>query len=69
MRRAFKIIIIILLPLVSFIFLSMKIKETEIIIDSQLTFAEATKETKAPKDVIDSMVLLEVKYFLSLIHI
>ncbi len=49
--------------MVSLIIVSMKSKETAIIIDSQLTFAEATKETKAPKDVIDSMVLLEVKYF------
>ncbi|MBI5326530.1 MAG: M15 family metallopeptidase [Ignavibacteriae bacterium] len=35
----------------------------DIIIDSQLTFEEAIKGTKAPKDVIENLVLLDVVYY------
>lgn len=33
------------------------------IIDSQMTFEEATKGTKAPQEVLDSLVLLNVTYY------
>ncbi len=63
MRNVHKKSIYLLFLIVSFAFLSMKNKEVEIIIDSQMTFEEATKETKAPKEVLDSMILLDIKYY------
>jgi hypothetical protein len=33
------------------------------IIDSKMSFAEATKGTKAPKEVLDSITLLDVHYY------
>jgi len=40
-----------------------KIKEPEIIIDSQMTFKEAIAGTKAPQDVINQLVLIDVEYY------
>lgn len=37
--------------------------EPKIIIDSDMTLEEALQGTKAPKDVVDSMVLLNVEYY------
>ncbi|TAL69516.1 MAG: M15 family peptidase [Bacteroidetes bacterium] len=50
---------IILSPINSF---SM-IKDTTVIIDSQITFEEAIKGTKAPQNVIANLVFLDVKYY------
>jgi hypothetical protein len=33
------------------------------IVDSNMTFAEATKGTKAPQDLLDSLTLLDVTYY------
>jgi hypothetical protein len=35
----------------------------EIIIDSQMTFDEAIKNTKAPKNIIEQLVLIDVEYY------
>lgn len=32
-------------------------------VDSKMTFEEATKGTKAPKEILDSIVLLDVEYY------
>ncbi len=40
-----------------------KITEPEIIIDSQMTFEEAIAGTKAPQDIIDQLVLIDVEYY------
>ena len=37
--------------------------KTDVIIDSDMTFEEAVKGTKAPKEVLESLVLLDVQYF------
>lgn len=37
--------------------------EDEVIIDSNLTFGEAMAGTKAPKDIIDSMTIVNVRYY------
>lgn len=52
--------------LLFFICMSMMISAqefSEVTIDSDLTFEEAIKGTKAPKNVIDSLVLLDVLYY------
>ena len=33
------------------------------IVDSNMSFEEATKGTKAPKELLDSIVLLDVVYY------
>ncbi len=38
-------------------------ENSNIIIDAHLTFQEAIKGTQAPKEVIDSLVLIDVEYF------
>lgn len=38
-------------------------KENDLVIDSRMTFEQAMKRSKAPKQVLDSMVLLDVKYY------
>ena len=38
-------------------------KEPEIIIDSQMSFEEAIAGTKAPQDIIDQLVLIDVEYY------
>lgn len=43
--------------------MGLTLKEDEIIIDCQMSFQEAMKGTKAPKDVLDSMIILDVKYY------
>ena len=40
-----------------------EIKEPEIIIDSQMTFEEAVSGTKAPQDILDQLVLIDVEYY------
>lgn len=40
-----------------------EIKEPEIIIDSQMTFDEAIAGTKAPQDMINQLVLINVDYY------
>lgn len=40
-----------------------KIIEPEIIIDSQMTFEEAIAGTRAPQDIIDQLVLIDVEYY------
>lgn len=35
----------------------------DIIIDSNLTFEEAIKGTKAPKEIIDNLILINVRYY------
>jgi len=51
--------------IVVFLFLiSINISKSEdIIIDSDMTFAQSIKGTKAPKSLIDSLVLLNVEYY------
>jgi len=39
------------------------LSENNVIIDSHLTFSEAISGTKAPRDVIDSLCLVDVKYY------
>lgn len=34
-----------------------------VIVDSKMTFEQATKGTKAPKELLDSIVLLDVEYY------
>jgi peptidoglycan LD-endopeptidase CwlK len=36
---------------------------SDVIVDSDLTFDQSIEDTKAPKDLIDSLVLLDVEYF------
>ncbi len=45
------------------LFLIMLLSPQKPIIDSNLTFEEAIKGTKAPKEVIDSLVLLNINYY------
>jgi len=45
------------------ILLFMLLSTNEVIIDSKLTLKEATKGTKAPKEVLDSIVLLDLEYY------
>ncbi len=40
-----------------------KLPESEIIIDSQMTFEEAIAGTKAPKNIINQLVLINVEYY------
>ena len=40
-----------------------EITESEIIIDSQMTFEEAISGTKAPQNIIDQLVLIDVEYY------
>ncbi len=39
------------------------VQSQEVIIDSEMTFEEAIKGTKAPKKIIDSLTLVDVEYF------
>lgn len=45
------------------LFLTSFSKENDLVIDSRMTFEQAMKRSKAPKQVLDSMVLLNVKYY------
>lgn len=45
------------------LFLTSFSKENDLVIDSRMTFEQAMKRSKAPKQVLDSMVLLDVKYY------
>ncbi len=38
-------------------------KDSNIIIDSQMTFAQAIKGSKAPQKVINNLVMLDIKYY------
>jgi hypothetical protein len=38
-------------------------RDSDVIIDSNMTFAEAIKGTKAPQKVIDNLVLLDLRYY------
>ena len=40
-----------------------ELKEPEIIIDSRMTFEEAISGTKAPQEIIDQLVLINVEYY------
>jgi peptidoglycan LD-endopeptidase CwlK len=55
------------IALLSLIFFSLlynlNAKDKEVIVDSDITFEEAIKGTKAPKKVIDSLCLINVKYY------
>ncbi len=39
------------------------VKPNDIIIDSDMTFEEATKGTKAPKEILDSLCIIDVEYY------
>lgn len=43
--------------------LSVNMHAEEVIIDSQMSFQEAIKGTKAPKEIVDNLVLIDVKYY------
>lgn len=45
------------------IFITQKIESDNIIIDSNMSFRESIKGTKAPKKIIDELVLLDVMYY------
>ena len=49
---------------ITFIFVNFIVfSSNDVIIDSQMTFQEAIKNTKAPKNIIDQLVLIDVEYF------
>lgn len=47
----------------SVVVLNNKQNSSEIVIDSNMSFEESIKDSKAPKEIIDSLVLLDVSYF------
>jgi hypothetical protein len=55
-----KVIWIIIFPV---IFSNIFAVKTDVIIDSDMTFEQAVEGTKAPKEVLESLVLLDVQYF------
>ncbi len=56
--------LLILITAMFLIFSSSNAKDKiEIITDSDMTFEQATEGTKAPQDVIDSLCLLDIKYY------
>lgn len=56
-----RIRLLILLILLSCVLIAKE--KNEFIIDSDMTFEQAIKGTQAPKDVIDSLCLLDVRYY------
>jgi hypothetical protein len=54
---------ILIFKLFIFMILTLESKSVDIIIDSDMTFAAAIEGTKAPKELIDSLCLLEVEYY------
>lgn len=46
-----------------YVFIGAKKELSNVIVDSDMTFKEAIKGTKAPKNVIDSLALLNVEYY------
>ena len=52
--------IILILIMISFCTI---FSDTKIIVDSKMTLKEALKGTKAPKEILDEQILLDVEYF------
>ncbi|ROL57328.1 M15 family peptidase [Bacteroidetes/Chlorobi group bacterium Naka2016] len=46
-----------------FAFVNFVQTQNEVIVDSNMTFQEAIRGTKAPKEIIDSLVLIDVFYY------
>ncbi len=61
--QKFSSVILFVVFLTSMTLIHSKPEKSDVIIDSDLTFKEAIKGTKAPLDVINSLVLLNVVYY------
>jgi peptidoglycan LD-endopeptidase CwlK len=61
MNMIYKISVLIIICCV--LFTNLTKAEEEIIYDSQMTFEESIKGTKAPKDVIEKLELIDVQYY------
>lgn len=57
------LLITLFLVLVNCLMLQNEQSLNELIVDSDMTFEEATKGTKAPKEILDSLTLIDVYYF------
>lgn len=60
--KKFLFIFLILLFSNSFVLMNYT-NQTDIVVDSDLTFEEAIRGTKAPKEILDSLVLIDVFYY------
>ncbi|MFN3270403.1 MAG: hypothetical protein ACK42G_07445, partial [Candidatus Kapaibacteriota bacterium] len=53
----------ILIMVLFFAFVNFVQTQNDVIVDSNMTFQEAIRGTKAPKEIIDSLVLIDVFYY------